>query len=235
MVDATESPDVRSVRALVFAGGDPLPPGVAHVLPEHALVLAADSGIDHAHAIARRVDVAIGDFDSVTPDGLERAEREGARIERHPTDKDATDLELVIDAAIATGVARVTVVGGHGGRLDHLLGNLALLAAPASANVELDAWIGAAHVTVVRTRAALTGPPGSIVSLFAMHGPARGVTTYGLRFPLDDAVLEPGSTLGLSNEIAATDAAVALATGVLLAVQPDALSQTETPSPPGGH
>ena len=235
MVDATESPDVRSVRALVFAGGDALPPGVAHVLPEHALVLAADSGIDHAHALGRRVGVAIGDFDSVTPDGLERAEREGARIERHPTDKDATDLDLALAAAVAHGIRRVTVVGGHGGRLDHLLGNLALLAAPTSARLELDAWMGSAHVTVVRTRAALAGTAGSIVSLFAMHGPARGVTTHGLRFPLHDAVLEPGSTLGLSNEVVATDAAVALTTGVLLAVQPDALSPTDAPSHPGGH
>jgi thiamine pyrophosphokinase len=235
MVDANQSVDVRSVRALVFAGGDPLPRGVAHVLPEHALVLAADSGIDHAHAIGRRVDVAIGDFDSVTPDGLERAEREGARIERHPTDKDATDLELAIDAAIAAGIARVTVVGGHGGRLDHLLGNLVLLAAPTTERLELDAWMGAAHVTVVRTRATLAGTAGSIVSLFAMHGPARGVTTHGLRFPLHDAALEPGSTLGLSNEIAATDAAVTLTTGVLLAVQPDALPLTDAPPSTGGH
>jgi thiamine pyrophosphokinase len=76
----------------------------------------------------------------------------------------------------------------------------------------------------VRDRASLSGPIGSLVSLFAMHGPARGVTTHGLRFPLHDAVLEPASTLGLSNEIDAPDPGVSLGHGVLLAVIPDALS-----------
>lgn len=217
------SPGESTARALVFAGGDRLPAAVTLVLPEHALVIGADSGVDHAQALDRRVDVAIGDFDSVTADGLVRAEHEGARIERHPTDKDATDLALALDAAVAEGTSRVTVVGGHGGRLDHLLGNLALLAAPAYATIELDAWMGTAHVVVVRDGAGIAGPPGSIVSLLAMHGPARGVTTRGLRYPLADAVLEPGSTLGLSNEVTAADAAVAVTGGVLLAIRPDAL------------
>jgi thiamine pyrophosphokinase len=219
MVDAAEA---SGARALVFAGGDPVPPAVRSVLPEHALVIAADSGVDHAQALGRRVDIAVGDFDSVSAEGLATAELAGARIDRHPTDKDASDLELALDAAVAAGATTVTVVGGHGGRLDHLLGNLALLAAPRFAALVLDGWLGDAHVTVVRSRSAIAGAPGSLVSLFAMHGPARGVTTRGLRYPLHDAVLEPGSTLGLSNEIVEPDAQVAIADGVVLAIQPDA-------------
>jgi thiamine pyrophosphokinase len=56
-----------------------------------------------------------------------------------------------------------------------------------------------------------------------MHGPAHGVTTRGLRFPLHDAVLEPGSTLGISNELTVTEAGVRLDAGVLLTIQPNAL------------
>jgi thiamine pyrophosphokinase len=211
-------------RALVFAGGDELPASAELVLPGDGLVVAADSGVDHAHALDRRVDVAVGDFDSVTPGGLARAERDGTLIERHDADKDATDLELALDVVLERGIRRVTVVGGHGGRLDHLLGNLLLLAASKYATLDLDAWLGTAKVTVVRDRASLSGPIGSLVSLFAMHGPARGVTTHGLRFPLHDGVLEPASTLGLSNEIDAPDPGVSLGHGVLLAVIPDALS-----------
>jgi thiamine pyrophosphokinase len=210
-------------RALVFAGGEALPRAVASVLPTEALVVAADSGVDHAHSLGRRVDLAIGDLDSVSTAGLELAEREGARVERYPVEKDATDLELALDAVVERGVERATVVGGHGGRLDHLFGNLALLASAKYAALDLDAWVGVARVVVVRAHAGLDGPLGSMVSLFAVHGPARGVSTRGLRFPLHDATLEPGSTLGLSNEIVDVDAGVAVADGVLLAVQPDAL------------
>ncbi len=217
-------------RALVFAGGDELPASIASELPDDAFVVAADSGIDHAHALGLHVDLAVGDFDSVTPAGLARAEREGTRIERHPRDKDASDLALALDATRELGITRVTVVGGHGGRLDHLVGNLALLGASAYAALDLDARLGAATVTVVRDHAPLRGPVGSLVSLFAVHGPALGVTTRALRFPLRDARLEPGSTLGLSNEIAGTDPQVSLDEGVLLVVQPDPRS----PNRPGG-
>ena len=64
-------------------------------------MIAADGGVDRALALGLHVDVAIGDFDSVTAAGLAAAEAAGARIERHPAAKDATDLELALDAALA--------------------------------------------------------------------------------------------------------------------------------------
>lgn len=222
---AAASPDgpPRPAHALVFAGGDPVPAGIADVLPSDALVVAADSGVDVAHRLGLRVDLAVGDFDSVTPTGLRRAEAEGGRVERHLPEKDATDLDLAVAAAQAAGARRVTVVGGHGGRLDHLLGNLSLLAAPRFAALTIDAWMGTAHLLVVRERAAIAGPVGAVVSLFAAHGPAHGVTTTDLRYPLHDAVLEPGSTLGISNVIAGPEPAVRVRDGVVLVIRPDAL------------
>ena len=64
-------------------------------------------------------------------------------MQRHPVAKDATDLELALDAALAMGPADVTVVGGHGGRLDHFLGNALLLAAERYAPLAIrPAWAG---------------------------------------------------------------------------------------------
>jgi thiamine pyrophosphokinase len=209
--------------ALVFAGGDPPPPSVVEHLPSPALVIGADSGLEHALALGRRVDVAVGDFDSVKPDALAAAEHDGAVVERHPHDKDATDLELALRAAAQRGVTRVTVVGGHGGRLDHFAANLLLLGAADFAAVEIDAWLGEAHVTVIRSIARIQGQAGALVSLLALGGPAHGVTTTGLRFPLHDAALRPGSTLGVSNELEGTAASVSIRSGVVLAIQPHAL------------
>ncbi len=81
-----------------------------------------------ALALGLRIDRAIGDFDSVSAAGLAAAEAAGAIVERHPAAKDATDLELALDAAIALEPARILVVGSAGGRLDHLLGSILLLA-----------------------------------------------------------------------------------------------------------
>ncbi len=208
---------------VVVAGGDPVLPAERAWVPDEATVIAADSGLDHAHALGLRVDVVVGDLDSVTPRALARAEADGARIERHPAAKDATDLELAMDAANATGPARIVVLGGHGGRVDHLLANAALLPADRYAAAEVVAHMGGATLTVVRSEAEVLGAPGELVSLLALHRPATGVTTHGLLYPLSGEDLLPGSTRGVSNELVASPARVSLSTGVLLVVQPGSI------------
>ena len=205
---------------IVVTGGDPIDPASVATLPEGALVVAADSGVDRAQALGLPVHVAVGDFDSVTPAGLRRAEADGAVIERHPTAKDATDMELALDAALARGARHIVVLGGHGGRLDHLLANALLLASPRWAGATVVAHMGGARVTVVRDHVVLTGVGGDLVSLLTAHGPARGVSTEGLLYPLQDEDLMPGSSRGVSNELTAARAEVRLRHGVLLAIQP---------------
>ena len=205
---------------VVVAGGDAVDPAHLDPVARTAFVIAADSGIDRAHDLGLDVDLAVGDFDSVSDAALEAVTASGAEVERHPTAKDATDLELALDAALQRSPDRVLVVGGHGGRLDHFLANAVLLAAPRYAGVEIVAQMGQALVTVVRSSAVLRGAPGDLVSLVPVHGGATGVTTDGLRYPLAGEDLGPGSTRGVSNELLATEANVRLTGGVLLAVQP---------------
>jgi thiamine pyrophosphokinase len=209
---------------VVVTGGDPVLAGALALVPDGAHVVAADSGIDHALALGLTVHTAVGDFDSVTDEGLRRAGDDGAAIHRHPAAKDATDLELAIDTALALGPDRLVVLGGHGGRLDHLLANALLLAGPALAGVDVVAQMGPARVTVVRRAAAFRGAPGDVLTLLPAHGAALGVTTEGLRFPLRDEDLPAGTTRGVSNELVGTEAGVRLRSGVLLAVQPVATS-----------
>ena len=211
-------PDARDVSALVFAGGDP--PDPTDVLTGVEFVVAADSGLEHALALGVDVDVVVGDLDSVNPAALDVAVAKGAIVEVHPTDKDATDLELALDAALARGATNVRVLGAHGGRVDHYLANVLLLASPRFASARIDARLGDAHVTVVRDRATLVSAPGGLCSLLPLGGPAVGVTTYDLRYPLHRETLEPGSTRGVSNVFLAAEAAVSLEAGVLLAIVP---------------
>jgi len=212
---------------VVLAGGDPLPPAldsdVADAIDGAAFSVAADGGIRHAHRAGRDVDVLIGDLDSIAPVDLARAEATGTEVQRHPVDKDATDLELALDLVLqrTASVSRpveVLVVGGHGGRTDHLLANLLLMSAGRYASLRLRAWWGTEVVHIVRSTAVLTGRIGSMVSLMAVHGPARGVTTSGLHFPLTDAELTPGSSLGVSNLLSTSPATVSVRDGVVVVV-----------------
>jgi len=203
---------LRVMRTVVIFTGGPDPP-TSVTLPPGATVIAADSG---AELGPRVVDLAVGDFDSISAETLAAIER----VERHAEAKNASDLELAFDAALRLEPARILVVGGAGGRLDHLLGGLLLLAADAYAGVEVDAQLGAAAVHVVRRQRRLVGEPGELISLFAVHGAASGVVTEGLVYPLCGETLEPGSSRGLSNIFAAPEARVSVEGGVLLAIRP---------------
>jgi thiamine pyrophosphokinase len=206
---------------VVVSGGLSPDPAEVGPLPAGAFVIAADSGIEHAQALGLQVDVLVGDLDSVGAPAVVAAERAGVRIERHPVDKEATDLELALDYALALGATRVTVVSGGGGsRLDHHLAELALLASPRFAPLRLDARIAGARAVPVHggDGVSLLGAPAAVLTLLALGGPAVGVATDGLRWPLRAETLQPGSTRGVSNEIISGPVHVQLSSGSLLVV-----------------
>jgi thiamine pyrophosphokinase len=198
-------------------------PAVRAQLPRDAFVIAADSGLAVANALGVHVDLLVGDLDSVETSAVEIAEASGTTVARHPAEKDATDLELALDAAVERGARGVVMVDGGGDRLDHLLANLLLLASARYAGVDVTAFAGTAHVGVARGGAPplpIAGEPGSLVTLLPAGGPARGIVTNGLRYPLRDEELAPGTSRGVSNELVEPVATIELASGVLLVVQP---------------
>ena len=209
---------------VVVAGGDPPSPQAAAGLPDDPYVIAADSGLDYAQSLGLRVDLVVGDLDSVLPAALDDLANGGAQVERHAPNKDRTDLALALAHAVALKPERVVVVGGAGGRFDHVLGNVLQLAHEDYGHVAMEARYGTARVTVVRGGRGdhvLRGRRGDLVSLLPVQGPARGVTTVGLRYPLDGEDLGPGTSRGVSNEFETLVAAVAVREGTLLAIQPD--------------
>ena len=203
---------------VVLVGGAPADRAVVDRIPSPDLVIAADSGLAQADALGLSVDEVVGDMDSVDPELLEAARAAGARIMTHPVAKDATDMDLAMQRARALGAARIVVLGGGGGRLDHLLGNALLLASPDHAGTEVEWWAAGARVLVVRHGATLHGKPGDLVSLLAVGGPARGVRTEGLRWRLDGDDLAAGSSRGISNELTGEEAKVSVSGGTLLLI-----------------
>src|SRR5690606_7826498 len=147
------------------------------------------------------VDLAVGDFDSVSPDALEAARRAGTRIERYQAAKSRTDLAIALDRAVELGGKRIVVLGADGGGRDPFLGNVLVLGSPSYEGVAIECRMGGARVHVVHDSVDLHGRRGDIVTLLAVNGPAEGVATDGLLYPLAGERLEPGSSRGVSNEL----------------------------------
>ncbi len=204
-----------------------------------SVVFAADGGARHAEPLGLRLDRWLGDGDSVTSAALDVLEASGIEISRAPVDKDESDSELAIVAALEAGASEIVLLGALGGaRVDHALANVGLLAHPALEGRR--AWLydeQAARVSllvapgpgekdrrgsegspgpVVR---GLTGRIGDLVSLVPFGETAFGVSTRGLRFPLDGEALVLGRTRGVSNVKTAAEAAVTLERGRLLVIE----------------
>jgi thiamine pyrophosphokinase len=225
--------------ALILDGDRPVD-GWPHLLAPDAQVVAADGGARHARHAGIRVDHLVGDLDSLSDDDIGRLQESGAVVHRHPRCKDETDFELAADVARGLATADATrstasgrvavpallVVGGSGGRLDHLLGNLMVLAGPCLASVAVTALMGDAVVQVARSDrpVQLFGAAGSLASLYPVGEPAIGVTTDGLQYALRDESLSPGSARGTSNVVRRAPASVRLSSGALLVVEPGAIA-----------
>jgi thiamine pyrophosphokinase len=194
-----------------------------------ALVIAADGGARHARPLGLRVDRWVGDGDSIEPGDLEALTAAGVEIRRAAVDKDESDSELALLAAIAEGAEALIIVGALGGiRVDHALANVGLLGHPAlgdrpcwlydehGARISLLVAPDAAGRSVARD---LAGGAGDLVSLVPIGVSAAGVTTRGLRFALSGEPLPLGRTRGLSNVRTGQVARITLESGRLLVIE----------------
>lgn len=210
-------PPPPAMHVVVVAGGE-APSDID--IEEHDLVIAADSGADAALELGLVPDIVVGDLDSISAATLERLAASGTTIARHDVDKNESDLDLALELAVERGATSISVVGADRGRLSHLLVNAGVLAAPRRSTVPIRWRATEADVHVVHGGSVVevTGSPGDLISLVAMHGDAAGVTTTGLRWGLAGATIGAGSSLGLSNEFVEPIATISLEAGVVLAV-----------------
>jgi thiamine pyrophosphokinase len=179
--------------ALLVTGGDS--PGLSlikHRLEGCSFICAADSGLDVLISWGLEPDLVVGDMDSISDPAI--LDRYPGTL-RYPADKDDTDTEIGIHELRARGYERILLIGGGGGRLDHLLAIRALFEKPWGQ----DEWL-THRERVVRISEAtrFVVPVDATVSVFPLSTGAKGMTSTGLRWPLDGLSWGPGE-FGVSN------------------------------------
>jgi thiamine pyrophosphokinase len=182
-------------------------------------LICADGGARHLHALGLTPDLVVGDMDSLDGELQRDLVVKGTRIMRYPEVKDETDSELALQMAFMMAPDEIRLYGALGGRIDHTLANLALLAAAADKGIEtrlLDEWC---EIFLVRKTALIEGEIGQTVSLFAFGGDATGVTLEGFEYPLRNATMAPNRPIGVSNRLAAVQGVVSVESGDLLVIR----------------
>jgi thiamine pyrophosphokinase len=221
------------MHALILADGDaPTRDALDDAWPGWddgiGLVVAADGGARLAGPLAVALDLWVGDGDSLGEGELADLIAAGIAVERAPQDKDESDTELALLAALRLGADGLVIVGVLGGpRVDHALANIGLLEMPELAATPVTIVDGRTRIVLLRApgpdgapvERRLVGRPGDLVSLLPVGADVEGVTTSGLAYPLADEPLRAGRTRGLSNVRTGTVATVAIRGGSLLIVE----------------
>jgi len=182
------------------------------------LVLGADNGARFAEILKVKLDAVIGDMDSLSEP--ERKEIVGVKYISYPAGKNETDLELALLYAKVHGADSIVMVGAMGGRIDMTISNILLITNEKLSSCRIEVWDGEQTAWLIRPPGEdIFGQPGDTISFIPLGGYASGITNYGLKYPLQNAVLTQGSPRGVSNLLEKSPARIEFREGLLLAVQ----------------
>jgi len=191
----------------------------AHVEHLHAVtldytqfdnIICADGGLLIAREIEVTPDFLIGDYDS-----MEMPDAEG--IIKLPMEKDMTDTEAAIVLAIEHGASHITILGGLGGRFDHTMGNIGMLAKYGDI-LEHIALIDGQNYIFMKSPGTTIIPQNeyTYLGIISYGSTAENVTLRGVKYPLTDFCLSNRTSLGVSNEIIEDTARISFTKGKLL-------------------
>lgn len=217
------------MKTVAIVGGGPAQ-YIPELVPENAsLWIGADHGAKMLVEKGMPIDVAVGDFDSISISVLSEIKEKAGKTDVHPADKDETDLELALQEAVRQGADSILLYGVTGGRMDHTLANIQLLypvvqqgmkAVIVDSQNELELKLPG----VYNMSHSNAYPYISFIPLSLKVG---GLTLEGFKYPLHKREISIGSTLCLSNEIVSDTATVFFEEGILLAVR--SRDETELP------
>ncbi|MCI8615625.1 thiamine diphosphokinase [Parablautia intestinalis] len=197
------------VGAGEFGDGLPLP-------GKEDMLIACDGGYAHCRERGIRMDLVVGDFDSLK------------EVPQHPgvivlkPEKDETDTGWAVMEGFQRGYREFVIYGGTGGRISHTIANIQILADLAAKGasgilIGSHSWYRVIRDGEIHFGACEKG----FLSVFCLGDSASGVFEEGLKYDLKDAVLRKEYPVGVSNEFIGKDSRISVKKGMLLLIQED--------------
>jgi len=179
------------------------------------LIIAADGGCLYLENAGIKPDIIIGDFDSLgyAPKGEE--------VVRLNPVKDITDMDAAVREGLKRGYTEFHLYGACGGRIDHTLANIQLIASLAQKNIK--AYIHDQKIITAVCNGEINFDAGykGYISVFSHSDKCTGVTIEGLKYSLDNAELSNLFSLGVSNEFLGTESKIKVKNGTLIIIYSD--------------
>ena len=204
------------MRAFIYAGGEICPENITEHPKGSDLCIAADSGYNNAVRLGDRVDIFVGDYDSIAkfevPDNIEK-------VELKP-EKDMTDTQAAVEAAVRRGADDIIIIGGLSGRLDHTLSNLGILTDIKNRGGRAVIADGFNRVRVIKNDSEIIARSGyKYFAVVAVDEVVKGVEIDGVKYPLKNAKITRNFQFAVCNEIVGNCAFVSVKKGTVYIVE----------------
>ena len=157
-------------------------------------VVVADGGYDKAKEQLERIDLLVGDMDSVLCEPTD-----GVEIIKLIPEKDYTDGEIAVLKMIEKGVDDLDIYWAMGGRCDHFLGNISLLGRCLENKCKARLVSNIEVIEIACGDFEMHGVSGKTISLFPFSEKLHILTSQGLKYPTEDLVLTQNVAMGISN------------------------------------
>ena len=198
------------MRAFIYTGGAVRTDFITEHPKADDLCIAADSGYHTARALGERVDILLGDFDSIGDVPRE----EGVEIRQVPAEKDYTDTQMAVEIALEHGAEDIVIIGGLSGRLDHTLSTLSVLEDLHSMGVYGTVTDGQSRARYLNSSSTLIARSHyKYLSVIAADETVKGVDIDGCKYPLKRATLRRRNQFAVSNEITGNVAFISVRKG----------------------
>ena len=203
------------MRAFVFGGGEIFPEYIEEKVQEGDVVVCADSVYQNALAMGVKVDVLVGDFDSLNdvPDGK-------FELVRVPAEKDQTDTQLAVDIALERGADEIIIVCSTSGRADHAISAMAILEYLYEKRVPAVLVNGQNRVRFVRDGGTIIVRSAyKYFSVLTLDKIAKKVSIEGGKYPLVKKDIGRGFQFAVSNEIVKNAALITVKKGSVYIIE----------------
>jgi thiamine pyrophosphokinase len=203
------------MRAFVFGGGDIYPEYIEERPDGDDIVICADSGYKNAISMGVKVDVLVGDFDSLgrIPDGI-------GEVIQVPAEKNSTDTQLAVDIATERGANEIIIVGSTSGRADHTLSTLAILELLWDKRIPAIVVNGQNRVRFIRDSGTiLIRSMYKYFSIVTLDNIAKKVSIEGAKYPLVKKDIKRGFQFAVSNEIVKNAALITVKKGAVYIIE----------------
>ncbi|OAB44550.1 thiamine diphosphokinase [Paenibacillus glacialis] len=206
-------------RVIIFSGGS-LYPEFLDQIQKDDFIIGADKGALFLIQNNVHPHISVGDFDSISEEEKQIvSSSSGEMLDCDAIDKNLTDTELAFEIALKQSPTHILLVGGTGSRLDHTLANIQMLNRALQHHTSLTILDKNNYIAITDSTLKVNNLGYTYVSLLPMTAEVTGVTIEGFEYPLKNATLKLGQSLGISNRLIGKKATVTIGSGLLLVIQ----------------